>query len=371
MSRKRPGTRGASGRPQPPPPAPAPSPSAATGLDAPTQPPDGEPQGTLDPTHRGPLPEERSAIPIPGAQAISLLLCEPGKPNQKRAEELARGFGYRLLLAETVADALKLVRADTPPELVLAGLPDGEPVLHAVRELAGDRPSTIVALSGESHEGHEACERTGADTFVLRPYRRDALGAVLRAATALRGERRRAVRLESDLARERARLLRYGESDPRTGFPHFEFFKKLLELELKRSRRYGYSLAVCLVCVDEPPLEALSRVARGNVYVAVARRLRGVIRDIDLPVDYADGHFLVFLPYTDLAGARRVGQRVVEIVASAPFEDGPRRLVATCSVGLSALKPGRQVSFARLIRDANMALRAAQLKGGGRLVAKG
>ena len=340
----------------------------AVDLDGPTTPPDGE---LANDTHKGPIPEDRAPLPIPGATAISVLLCEPGKPNASRAEELLRGFGYRLLIAENAADAQRLVRADTPPDLVVAGLPDGEPVLAAVRDLPGDRPSTIVALTGESHEGHDTCDRLGADTFVLRPYRRDALGAAMRAATRLRTERKRSIHLEAELASERARLLRYGDADPRTGFPHFEFFKKLLELELKRSRRYGYSLAVCLVAIDENTIEMLSRVGRSNVHALVARRMKTVIRDIDMPVDYADGHFLVFLPYTDLAGARRVGQRVLEIVRAQPLEDGGRRIPATCSIGLSALKPGRQVSFARLIRDASLALRAAQLKGGGRLVAKG
>jgi hypothetical protein len=39
-------------------------------------------------------------------------------------------------------------------------------------------------------------------------------------------------------------------------------------------------------------------------------------------------------------------------------------------VGISALKQGRAVSFAKLVRDASMALRAAQLKGGARVVVK-
>jgi PleD family two-component response regulator len=87
-----------------------------------------------------------------------------------------------------------------------------------------------------------------------------------------------------------------------------------------------------------------------------------VIRDIDLPVDYADGRFLVFLPYTDLAGAERVGERLEREVRQ---QGGP-----TVSVGIAALEKGKGVSFAKLVRDAAMALRAAQLKGGAQVVVK-
>ena len=187
---------------------------------------------------------------------------------------------------------------------------------------------------------------------------------------ALHGERRRSVRLEADLSAERARLLRHGEADPTTGFPHFEFFKKLLVIELKRARRYGYTLAACLVSMDAAQLGGISASAQKAIQADIARRLRSVIRDIDLPVDYADGKFLVFLPYTDLAGAQKVGARLEAAVRGDTVRDGDRTLSVTISVGISALKPGRAVSFARLIRDASLALRAAQLKGGGRVVVK-
>jgi diguanylate cyclase (GGDEF)-like protein len=229
----------------------------------------------------------------------------------------------------------------------------------------------LVALSGETADGLRSCDQVVGDSFVLRPYKRDAVAASLRAMATVRFERRRATKLEADLAAERARLLRFGEVDPLTGFPHFEFFKKLLVIELKRARRYGYSLAACLVAQDEAPGPAVSAAAQKQVHAQIARLVRTVIRDIDQPVDYADGHFLVFLPYTDLAGAERVGRRLETAVRAAPpVDDGGRRVSMTVSVGIAALKKGREVSFARLIRDASTALRAAQLKGGGRVVVR-
>jgi diguanylate cyclase (GGDEF)-like protein len=243
-------------------------------------------------------------------------------------------------------------------------------LVRAALQQGRDRPSLLVGISGHSSEAAAQCDALDADSFLIRPYRRDAVACALRVAAALHGERRRSVRLEADLAMERTRLLRHGEADPTTGFPHFEFFKKLLLLELKRARRYGYSLAACLVAMDTSKLDGVSAAAQKAIHGDVARRLRSVIRDIDLPVDYADGKFLVFLPYTDLAGAKSVGQRLEASVRGDTIEDGERTIEITVSVGIAALKPGRMVSFARLIRDASLALRAAQLKGGGRVVAK-
>ena len=314
--------------------------------------------------------EASRTFPVPGAANVSVLVYESGKTNQKRADELVRGLGYRALVIDGLDEAVRLAAGDTPPQVVLVGIPGGEAVARAARQQGGDRPSVVLAVSGQSHDAAAQCDALGADTFVARPYKRDALASTLRVAAALQGERRRAVRLEAELSAERARLLRHGEADPTTGFPHFEFFKKLLVMELKRARRYGYSLAACLVAMDAARLDGISAAAQRAIYADIARRLRSVIRDIDLPVDYADGKFLVFLPYTDLQGAKNVGQRLEGAVRGDTVRDGERTIEVTVSVGISALKPGRAVSFARLIRDASLALRAAQLKGGGRVVAK-
>lgn len=305
------------------------------------------------------------------AAATTVLVVESGKTNQKRAEELVHALGYRALVCDEVAAALRHLDGDAPPDVVLCGLPGGEAVARAASGRGKDRPSVVVAVSGDTGEALAACDAVAADVFVLRPYRRDGLATALKAGAALRAERRHAVALESELAAERAKLLRFGEVDPATGFQHFDFFKRLLVTELKRARRYGYSLAACLVALDEGTLAEVSSAGRRTLHAQVARELRAVIRDIDLPVDYADGRFLVFLPYTDLVGAERVGRRLEESVRrGAPVEDDGRAVTASVSVGISALRPGRAVSFAKLVRDASMALRAAQLKGGGRVVVK-
>lgn len=278
-----------------------------------------------------------------------VVLVESGKTNAKRAWELARVLGYRAHIVDSVEEAAGVVARSDPPDIVLAGLPGAEAVVRVAVARGENRPSVIVALSSPG-EGSERCEELGADGWVVRPYKRDTLAAVLRTATLLRGARRRAAEAEAALATERAR---FGEVDPATGFYPFELFKKLLVMEMKRARRYAYPLAACLVAIDGP--------AGDEVAAEVARALRPAIRDIDLPVDYAGGRFLVFLPYTDLAGASRVGRRL---------ESAARRAGHVVSVGIAALRQAGPPSFARLIRDASIALRAAQLKGGGQVVVR-
>jgi len=88
------------------------------------------------------------------------------------------------------------------------------------------------------------------------------------------------------------------------------------------------------------------------------------VRDVDLAVRYGEGRFLVFLPHTDQVGAKAVGQRIVEGIRGCRFRSGGVTLMVTASVGIASLRPGKAISFARLIRDAHAAVKAARLKGG-------
>jgi diguanylate cyclase (GGDEF)-like protein len=301
----------------------------------------------------------------------AVLVVDGQKGNARRAEDLVRALGFPVQVADDAEAARRLVDGPTPPALVLVGLPGGEAVAKAVRARGRERPSVIVAAGGETAAALALVEQHGGDAFVLRPYKRDALAAALFAALIVREERARVAAVEAELAGERSRLLRHGDADPSSGLYHFEFFKKILVIELKRAKRFGYPLAAMLIALDDDTAAAAPAAVRGELRAQITRALRASVRDIDLPVDYADGRFLVLLPHTDAAGAERAGRRLEAAVrGSGGVEHDGRRVRATVSVGIAAVKGGQVPSFARLMRDASLALRAAQLKGGARVVVK-
>ena len=222
------------------------------------------------------------------AASLTALVYEPGKSNARRAEELLQSFGFQVIVADDVEVARRHIDSGPGAHIVLCGMPGGEAVVRAVMGRGRERPALVVSSSGETQAGLAIAETTGADSFALRPYKRDALAATLHAVVALRDERRKAAAYEVEIEELREESRKHGEPDPKSGFHHFEFFKKLLVLELKRARRYGYSLAACLVAIDEGRLVGVPPATRAELAVQVARALRKAVRDIDMPVDYAD-----------------------------------------------------------------------------------
>ncbi|WP_426753862.1 diguanylate cyclase [Myxococcus sp. Y35] len=153
--------------------------------------------------------------------------------------------------------------------------------------------------------------------------------------------------------------------------PDFEFLKRLMLMEVKRSRRYRYPIAVLLVDIDRfaEKAAALPPAARKLALAEALGLLVSGVRDIDVAVPFADSRFVVFLPHTPRSGALVVGQRLRELIKSLKAFEG-----ASASVGVAVSEPtaGRgpvtgafaQVSFGSLLKEAGEALRRAQAAGG-------
>ncbi|MFE8600779.1 GGDEF domain-containing protein [Archangium violaceum] len=154
--------------------------------------------------------------------------------------------------------------------------------------------------------------------------------------------------------------------DPLTQFYVFAHFKDFLFVEVKRSRRHGLPLALALVAFDPLPVRA-GRELREQLHGGLALAIRRSLRDTDFPVQYSADRVLLLLPHTDLAGAHTLARRVCERVARSSLTFDDQVIRPTVSVGLSALTPGREVSFADLVRQAQSSLDSARSAGGNRV----
>ncbi len=163
-------------------------------------------------------------------------------------------------------------------------------------------------------------------------------------------------------------VVRKGEGilDPLTQFYSFTHFKDFIFIEVKRAKRYGLPLAVALVAYDPLPVPADGEL-RAQLYGGLSLAIRRSLRDTDYPVQYSSERVLLLLPHTDLAGAVTVARRVCERVARAKLTWDDQVLRPTVSVGLAAVSPGRDVSFAELIRQAQSSLDVARAGGGNRV----
>jgi diguanylate cyclase (GGDEF)-like protein len=302
--------------------------------------------------------------------AQSIFIFEPHAALMKRCTTVAEGAGYRAVAARTAQEATAALEDCAPSVLLIGYSQPGVELAEYIREFTACRAPLLVMLD-RAEDRNAAVAKMNADGFVLRPFSASTLQAVLSVAEHLRPTQQRVAELERELA-EAAPQLRHLASaiNSRTGFYQFDSIKDLLVVEVRRAKRYGYPLAILLVGLDPIPNRpemndpVLQREITGGLAVAIAKSTR----DIDIPIHYADDRILVFLPHTDLSGAEEVGRRIKRRIKRITYRGEGITAQLTASVGVAGISAGENLTFSRLIKDATAALRAAQLKGGDRVM---
>jgi diguanylate cyclase (GGDEF)-like protein/PAS domain S-box-containing protein len=170
----------------------------------------------------------------------------------------------------------------------------------------------------------------------------------------------------ADRKRAEAQIARLAHYDPLTELPNRVLFQKHLVEALSRRARSGDQLAVHFIDLDRfktvndtlghPIGDALLRVA--------AERLRGCVREGDTVARLGGDEFAVVQTgLTDMSGATRLAERVVEAMA-APFDIQGHQVVIGASVGVSAA-PSDGDDADELLKKADMALYRAKADGRG------
>lgn len=122
--------------------------------------------------------------------------------------------------------------------------------------------------------------------------------------------------------------------DPLTGLGNRLLLDELLGAEVARHRRSERSLSVLLLDLDHfKPLNDRAGHAAGDVFlIEVAKAIRSVIREQDVPIRPGGDEFCVVLPETGASGATRVAEVVRGRIAELGQPHG-----ITASVGVATL----------------------------------
>jgi diguanylate cyclase len=119
--------------------------------------------------------------------------------------------------------------------------------------------------------------------------------------------------LEHALTRAREQSL----TDELTGLPNRQAFLRQLNAEIGRARRYGFSLALALIDVDNLNAvnQSFGQAAGDAVLHAYAREIMSQFRSYDLVARYGGDEFAVLLPNTQREGATQAVDKAQKRVA--------------------------------------------------------
>ncbi len=304
------------------------------------------------------------------------VLAAQRRIGETAAANLDRAALERIIVATAVdlvgADGGRLTALERSGEPVLARGraqfgPVLEDVLTAVESSLGRRGGVVEASAGAA--GALGFSVSGVE---ISPH----ILAVARFEKAFTEEERELLRTLAEQAAVclqnlalHERVQRLAATDELTGLLNHRRLQESLLAEVRRAERYGTSLALIMLDVDDfKRVNDVYGHQQGDAVLrSVADIVRASVREVDLPARYGGEELAILLPHMDLDGTLAVAERIRGAVAGSPIPlpDGSM-LAVTVSMGVAILdsdSPSRH----GLVAEADAALYRAKRAGKNRV----
>jgi len=290
--------------------------------------------------------------------------------------------------AATGAQAGVIMLFDPTSRMLVAQCAEGSADLADLRLRPGDGLLGAVAVSGVPRKGRNAPRPAGPEpacrSYIAVPFAAPAHAEdpdTARGVLALydrhgaeefddtdvvmlqRFATQAAVALDNVRVHEQAQRLSL--TDPLTGLFNYRYLTESLRREVERAARFGRTLSVLALDLDhfKDVNDRFGHAAGDVVLAEFARRVRGLIREVDFAFRRGGEEFVILLPETDASGASSLARRLGAGLRRVPVAVGGDLLVpVTVSMGI-AVYPGHGWTGPEVLDAADTALYAAKASG--------
>lgn len=154
-------------------------------------------------------------------------------------------------------------------------------------------------------------------------------------------------------------------TDPLTGLCNRRSFLELAEQERVRSERYGFSMVLLLMDLDNFKRinDDYGHDIGDLVLKHVSRILRDTLRQSDLLARFGGEEFIALLPETSMDGALVIAERLRFHVAEAAIQAPGGFLSITISIGAAGFQPCGSMALDVLTKRADEALYVSKKEG--------
>jgi two-component system, cell cycle response regulator len=298
-----------------------------------------------------------------------VLVADDSSVFRDMLQKMLMDWGYEVIVVNDGQQAWDLLRQENGPRLALLDwmMPgmEGAEVCRQVRARIRDRYVYMMLLSVRADlEDLVKGMESGADDYIVKPFRVDELRARLRAGS-------RVLALQEELVAAREALREQATRDGLTGLWNRTAIFDILQNELARSSRSAEPLTVLMADLDgfKPVNDHFGHMAGDVVLRQVAARMRASVRRYDAVGRYGGEEFLMVLPGCELSAGVALAERIRSAIGAECFRAGDAEITLTCSLGAAGAIPPTIPHADDLVRQADLALYRAKDRGRNRVEA--
>jgi len=298
-----------------------------------------------------------------------ILVADDSPLFREMLQKMLLQWGYEVIVVSDGQKAWDEIQRENGPRMALLDwmMPgmEGAEICRKVRETIRDRYVYIILLSVRAElEDIVAGIESGADDYIVKPFRVDELRARLRAGA-------RVLTLQEDLVEAREALREQATRDRLTGAWNRGAIFDILQNELARSARTGEPLIALMADLDgfKPVNDRYGHMAGDAVLRQAAARMRASVRRYDSVGRYGGEEFLIVLPGVELPAGLVLAERIRDAIAAESFYLSEAEIRLTCSLGAACATPPAIQEADDLVRQADAALYQAKRMGRNRVEA--
>jgi len=286
---------------------------------------------------------------------LTVLVIEDHPDQRDLLAIVLQREGYRVVTAANGLEALeKLAKEEVHIALSDIMMPkmDGFELIKTIRSNAALKHVYLILITARIQEGDRVRGLDlGADDYITKPFSFSELLA--------------RVRVGSRVVHYQQHLEYQTQIDSLTNLFNRRAFEQKIEEEFERSTRYGHSLSLLILDIDNfKSINDTQGHHGGDVaLVKISETLRNKTRQSDFVSRYGGEEFVLILPETDQENALRVAKKLHEDIRSSTFGTANNSFSITISVGLSSTSTKENSDWKQMLEDADRALYQAKRKG--------
>lgn len=291
-----------------------------------------------------------------------ILIVDDDAAIRDSMHEFITRSGYDSLTAESAEEALDLLKSSNVNLIITDIMLPGKNGLQLTDLIKQDYDIDVIVMTGYSENySYEEAINKGASDLVFKPFRFEEL--LLRMKRVLK---------ERQITRERNRILSKLENlaitDGLTKLYNLRHFYTQLEIEIDRCSRYGHSLALLLLDIDNFKMynDSYGHLEGDKVLIQLGKIIKSCLRTMDSAFRYGGEEFTIILPETSGQEANTVAQRIKTAVELESFIPEAGKVVTiTISIGVTEYVLKEKLSI--FIKRADQAMYNSKAKGRNRI----